>query len=577
MIAYRSDSESIEPQVVWRALASRAEALTPAADHDDFTALLIDVGEVESAIADRLNPERDGLHPLAVNLAAASLAVARLFVLSWHSAERANMARAVDHARRAIGSIDPAALPAQAERRVSEGYAYYALHPEAHALAAEQFVAHTRPAEAVVIGIRTIGTSLAAVAAAAIEWSGIAVRTCSVRPRGHPFDRHLSLDDEFERTVRTHAPRAHFVVADEGPGLSGSSFAATARALVALGVAPERIVFLPSWDADGSTFNSDSARAQWTRHRKWVAPARDAGVGIQIILRGERGLEWSAGAWRAALPCPEPWPAVNPRHERVKLFLPAPPELVRFAGLGRYGAERQARAAALAAGGFGPQPAGLESGYLRLPFVDGTPCVGAHAPSIDAQVNFAGRYLAFLAREFHANRKPDLEDLHTMAAINLSEADPSLVMPPLSDFDAALADADATVLDGRMLRHELIATASGLAKVDALDHAADHFYPGVQDIAWDLAAAEAELGLDAAGSAALLHRYARESGDAHVGRRMPFYRLVYAAFQIGYAALSSASPGSIHDGERFRRRAAAFLERARALRAGALAAGRSSQ
>jgi hypothetical protein len=87
MIAYRSDSEPMEPRAAWRALASRAEALTPSASRDDLTALLIDLGEVESAIADRLNPERDSLHPLADEVAEASLAVARLFVLSWHSAD----------------------------------------------------------------------------------------------------------------------------------------------------------------------------------------------------------------------------------------------------------------------------------------------------------------------------------------------------------------------------------------------------------------------------------------------------------------------------------------------------------
>lgn len=141
-----------------------------------------------------------------------------------------------------------------------------------------------------------------------------------------------------------------------------------------------------------------------------------------------------------------------------------------------------------------------------------------------------------------------------------------MVVPPLSGFDAALGDTPAVQVDGRMLPHEFLRTADGIVKVDALDHGADHFFPGPVDICWDLAAVEAEFWLDRGTASTLVGAFARRARDPAAARRMPFYRLAYAAFQLGYATLAcEAAPPD--ERQRFERRRAAFLARVRALTA----------
>jgi hypothetical protein len=92
-----------------------------------------------------------------------------------------------------------------------------------------------------VIGIRSIGTGLAAVVAAVAGEGSIVF---SVRPQGHPFDRRLSLSPSLETAILNGAPE--IAIVDEGPGLSGSSFGCVADWLEDRGVPPESIAFFPS-------------------------------------------------------------------------------------------------------------------------------------------------------------------------------------------------------------------------------------------------------------------------------------------------------------------------------------------
>src|SRR5690606_5152455 len=94
-------------------------------------------------------------------------------------------------------------------------------------------------AQTCVIGIRSIGTALAALVAAAIG----ARQAISVRPVGHPFDREIRAAPDL---LAGADMRGDFAVVDEGPGLSGSSFASVAKWLASQGVEKERIHFFPS-------------------------------------------------------------------------------------------------------------------------------------------------------------------------------------------------------------------------------------------------------------------------------------------------------------------------------------------
>ena len=117
------------------------------------------------------------------------------------------------------------------------------------------------------------------------------------------------------------------------------------------------------------------------------------------------------------------------------------------------------------------------------------------------------------------------------------------------------------MLDGRMLPHEWIRTAAGFRKVDAVDHGDDHFYPGPQDIAWDVAATCVEFDLSATLRGAFLEEYGRASGDRTVARRLPGFAVAYLAFRLGYAWLAGEQLGPSPDGARFRAAAAAYRAR----------------
>ena len=119
---------------------------------------------------------------------------------------------------------------------VHEGFAYYALHP-LKVVDLLQDVFAGPPLEAIVpggshfavLGIRSIGATLSAVLVAALRKSGCAAERTTVRPSGHPYDRKLALDGQQLAWIEAHH-RAEFMVIDEGPGLSGSSFLAVAEA-----------------------------------------------------------------------------------------------------------------------------------------------------------------------------------------------------------------------------------------------------------------------------------------------------------------------------------------------------------
>src|SRR5205814_7722381 len=93
-----------------------------------------------------------------------------------------------------------------------------------------------------IVGIRSIGTTLTAVVRAAACARGVDADRITVRPQGDPYNRELAFSTPELRWVRDRAGRgAVFLVVDEGPGRSGSSFLTTAEALERVGVSADCI------------------------------------------------------------------------------------------------------------------------------------------------------------------------------------------------------------------------------------------------------------------------------------------------------------------------------------------------
>jgi hypothetical protein len=456
-----------------------------------------------------------------------------------------------------LGELPAHQLPRSVEVNVPEGYAYYAVYPEMYLEAAKGFHARTGRCDCVCVGIRSIGSSLSAVVAAALEELGCDVQSLTLRPRGHPFARRPRASEELMALLRER-PTAFFLLIDEGPGISGSSLGGIAAVLQSWGIENDHIVLFPSWHTDGSQLSSPEARQQWRQHPQvtvsfeevWLESAR-LGATFPGKLR-----DVSAGEWRQEVYSDvRDYPAVQPQHERRKYLLTGSgrydgTRLLSFAGLGQRGSRKVERLARVADAGFTTEPEMLAHGFLLRPFVGGTP---GSAERVDAElVERAAAYLAYLSREHGAEPSVDDESLRQMITVNVGEGLRLPLGTTLRDVLPAAGWTERPVaLDGRMLVHEWLRTPKGILKLDAMDHHDDHFFPGCQDIAWDVAAAVFELGLEGQSRTDLVDRYRRLSGDNSIGSRLDPYAIAYLSFRLGYVTLAASVLGKTPDGFRF--------------------------
>ncbi len=534
MIVYSDRRQAEDPR-------ERLETLRAglAAPRPDARTLLIEAGRLEAGVADALLPEEDDEPPLL-------LALRRLMLDLAHAA-RGDAGRLRAAAARAE-AIATGSLPERIETSEPEGFAFYALYPETYAEAARRFLATERVERAVVLGLRSIGTTLSAVVAAELEAAGVAVRSLTVRPRGHPWDRALRLAPALRARL---SEAAHVLIVDEGPGISGTSFACAAEAASGAGVPDGRIHLFPSWDADGSGLRSERARARWERHRRWVVPFEEAVLPrLGAPWGGGAVRDLSGGLWREVACAPSDWPAVQPQHERRKYRLAGEggPLLLRFVGLGERGPRMRERAERQAGAGLAPPVEGIADGFLALRWVE-----GRLVREVDGEVlGFLGRYLAFLAQDepsgpTRAGALLEMTRLNVAEGLGEEAAARTGWMERMRD---AVEARPALAVDGRMLPHEVLRTAEGIVKCDGLDHHDDHFWPGTQDIAWDLAGAMVEFGMGKEARERLLSDFETRTGDRGARAVLPFHEAAYLAWRLGYVTLAAETLGGSWDGLR---------------------------
>lgn len=529
MIVYSERKQTLRPSEILADLLIDLEA-APLLGHEQPTEWLIRFGEMEAAVVDHLCPRVDAGTPAAEALRRAGVLLGRVFYRSWTQAP--NPSHLLSTALRELQQLD---LPDSVQSSVPEGYAYYGLYPEMYAEAAVRFWKEKRPERVAVVGIRGIGASLSAVVCGALEDLGCETLSFTVRPRGHAFDRQLCLLTADEGKIRGLQDR-YFLVVDEGPGLSGSSFSSVTEKLSGLGIADERMILFPSWEPDWRSFVSERARERWHTHTKYVV---DFEALQNKLLPKDDVVNISGGQWRSLFWKHESeYPAVQPQHERRKYLQCRERLLLKFAGLGQYGKRALVRAEQLAAAHFTPPVVGLENGFLLTRFLEGRPLrAGCYDQSLLDQI---AAYLSYVKRNFSTNREIPFDSLMEMMRVNVSEGLGEEWAQPLDRFAAlrpVISDNTRVASDSRMLPHEWIATAHGYIKTDAVEHHDDHFFPGLQDIAWDIAGTIIEFQLDSAASAYLVNQYESLSGDDGLCDRLAFYRIAYLAFRFGYTSL----------------------------------------
>ena len=307
------------------------EQLPAAGDLGGERAALIACGQLEQAVLDAVGAPS----ALRADACAATEHAAQAFYASWAKLNPGSPAFAGNP------RAEAAALRAQLARiaespavrgllKIPEGFAFYALFPEQYCAAALHYLEQRgRPAGSVhVLGLRSIGTTLSAVVSAVLRAAGVAHRRVTVRPHGHPFARTVELGATFGKADAA-------LIVDEGPGLSGSSFYAAARALEANGVPLERQALFCAHGAPPGARASDEVRAFWQRAQRYAAADHESAISADGSLRSTLAAELerrfgcpltalrdiSGGAWRAVASARAAvWPAAYPAFERPKLL-----------------------------------------------------------------------------------------------------------------------------------------------------------------------------------------------------------------------------------------------------------------
>ncbi len=450
--------------------------------------------------------------------------------------------------------------------KVPEGYEFYALYPEQYVAAALKWAArhvNVSPKAALVVGIRSIGTTLSAVVKASLEgqrWQ--AIRT-TVRPNGHPFNRKLHSDQ-----LRLLRPSSCALVVDEGPGLSGSSMAAVAKALIEVGYSD--ISFLPGNGNEPGGAASAQVRKTWAEIPRYFVSADElcwqgrslrAGLldrSLRIFDKPRKCgsaaiVDVSGGAWRSyAYRAEEGWPAVCPTFERRKFLALHPGRhavIWRFAGLGSCLTHSKSSSeilfdkwSQLAEKELVPRPLTTWRGFLALPWVEGRRLAMADGlrPSV---LNHLGRYIqrasqAPLSTAQHRAAIRRLSDVLYWNTLECLGEEMAALTRPLAEPASEMAPTP-TYGDGRMAPQEWIQTRAGsILKTDCAGHEADHTIVGTQSVLWDIAGTIVEWGLNQQASTRLF-----EGGQIKATRQtqriLTFYQSAYAAFRLGMLSVAA--------------------------------------
>jgi hypothetical protein len=513
-------------------LLHRSDAQT---SQEQKLGLLLLAGELECGVADVLASD-SGNHsidfgPELIRLESVTDALAR--ALAGAELQASGLAETLEAIR----------VPERISVSAPEGFAYYALHPFAYADAAAGLIQNSHAIA--VIGIRSIGTTLSAVVVAAAGKEGKKADRITVRPHGHPYNRELRLALAEAAFVDRHmSAGSHFIIVDEGPGLSGSSFLAVAEALLTAGVPREKVTLLCGHQPD-----FDSLRAENAPHRarqfRWLAvdrePHRPDGAGTFI----------GGGEWRRLLLHQESaWPAVWISFERLKYRSSSSGacRFYKFLGLGHYGQAVFEREQRVAEAGFGPEPRAEQHGFVSYPLLQGRPMSSSDLN--EGVLSRLAEYCAFRGSAFPV-ALDDLDSLQQMADHNLRELD--ALQPGFSILIPVTLELRRPVIaDGQMQPHEWLLTAGGhMLKTDSGSHGDDHFFPGPTDIAWDLAGVMVEWEMSAEQSAAFLDLYRQKSGDDAVSRIQHFL-IAYSVFRWAYCLMAANALGEGEESRRFR-------------------------
>jgi len=480
---------------------------------------LIEAGELEAALADADCPD-----------AAIAAQVTDILASDLCSGEESR-----GTALQLASRIHP---PEQIAFSPPEGFSYYALHPLDFAQITSRISAE--PPFCALIGIRSIGTTLSAVSAAALKSAGRPVSRITVRPTGHPYSRRTDFTTQqlqwIHECLLSHAL---FLIVDEGPGRSGSTFLSVAEALQAVGVPNDRITILGSRQPDPAALCAENAVARWNAFRfiSTTPSVNQRFAGCAYI---------GGGSWRNfVFPSVQDWPESWTEMERLKFLAPDRKHLFKFEGMGPVRADLRQRAFVLADAGFSPRAYDAGDGFLEYEKLDGR--VMRIDDLSSSALDRMARYCAFRVSHFPARQDSAGDFRHMLEFNTRQEFGVDLTLP-----ETSLASQHPVLVDGRMQPHEWIATSPAtFVKTDGISHGDDHFFPGPCDIAWDLAGIAVEWHLNADARHHLLNGFLKLTGR-DVSREILLYMLAYSVFRLGFCKMAISTVRGSDEEQRMR-------------------------
>ena len=391
LLVFREDQRRASGQELKTALTAQLEQVCGYGSQEAVLDALLLAGELECGVADGDCEAARTCELLTDRIADALLPGAPEASVDNSDFQKPDFQNLVEAAQ---------ALPTFEQLSIStpEGFAYYALHPLAYADVMREIPACE---SLLVVGIRSIGTTLSAMAAAAARARGISVERITVRPQGHPYNRSAEFTSEQMAAVRKAIScGASFAVVDEGPGLSGSSFLAVAEALERAGAPAGKIILVSSHPPNVEALCANDASRRWQRFCCVPVAGEERRPAEAVDFVG-------GGQWRDRLIANEvEWPASWTSFERLKYLSSAghnEPRMFKFAGLGHYGDGIFARERKIAAAGFGPMPHAESDGFVSYPWIEGRPLSPSDLSS-EILIRLA-EYCAFRLRAFAAIRQ----------------------------------------------------------------------------------------------------------------------------------------------------------------------------
>lgn len=570
MHVYGDPQIEIDLARLWRDLAARVTRLPADPPTDALRELLIASGEVEQAAHDALAGKRDHrAHPFVARMHAITDFAARAFHSDWlrsaaqagalAEATRVQPARTYVHAlkRETRARVDAK----RAILKIPEGFAYNALYPEQYCAATWAFIGARKAklqGAVLIVGVRSIGTTLSAIVASALDCAGIDNHRITVRPSGPTNARELVLEKNVLNGV------SHAIVVDEGPWQSGSSMASVGFALERLGLPRSALAFMPSHKNGPGPKATPEVRTMWNEVATFAVPVTAPIFGGRTLREhlnhelantlGVRAELLPDEDWRRlAYESTGDWPPSRGRFatSRYRVATTSGSLALEFGGIATIDGQSMASQALAASeqrtfGGFAPAPIGMVAGFIARPWLDG---VALRKADVDETLlHSLSHYVAAMAGT--------PLDAVTLAAAQLRRAD--WAARHLADAlgDSAGKRAAAYVEAGSVLpvawtrasfdydlapRCWMRTHEGALARIGSAATAHGHTVVGVQPVLWDVASLLVEWELGRKEARIVVGDVEQALGGTRLPRpALRAFMLAYIAFKLGELAACQA-------------------------------------